>query len=820
MIIRTYLPKLLIGILIILGIACHDDKMIHLNQLEKIKTYPEKKGQNIEFASLSSREDFQDIESASKLEEYASAWLAWNIESVSNMNHPALLLGLCLSIDKVYWGETLLADFKLAEQNELNMSRLQHPILLLPSQDPNQILWIHVLRSQDTGLRPDCKKLSISSEIAAIREFLSFQAFEALTGTILLFLAILGSAIYLLRQQSIIASFCLFSFTVGGALLSLCQPVHFAFSGEPWIKHTGNSLVMMVPSTFFCFYYQVLGQRIAILRWMTILNCLPPLIGWYLIWQDKVKEFIQLRTLLYEFIPAQIGIALIFSIIRLRKATYPAGLLTQGLAILFLGSIIDLISKQFHWSFHHATAISLLIFMGFLLNYIFQIYIDKDQNSERDRFEHLQNYSKKLVQEINNRSQNLREKTEELEYSNQKLREKNILLSISHQRLEQLLLQKDGLLKKLAEIDRNNLPTILICLNILQDKKTKISVHKLSVEIYKLSSLLEPFVRLSQDIESLKGRSLWLLEPAHQLLMITKMALGGSRVDIQTFLNPEDFIQSLIIQAPQLALISCEFPTIIQVLQDQHPELPLILSSQVELSQHIELIEQYPGLCHIIQQSELDHAFTQKDFLITVSKIFSNDIFGLEKYLNWGVDVNEYIITSSNDRSLIIEMIETQLSKAGILRIHLENVILIADEMLMNAIYDAPVSHTTGKSKYNNLSRRTRVELEPSEYANLRFAFDGSMVAISISDPFGSLRRETFIRYLKSCFEGQLGNLDEHQHKGGGGTGLYQILSSSDLMVTNIRPGKKTEVIALVNVSGRVHSHRLHKSFHYFEEKQ
>lgn len=297
------------------------------------------------------------------------------------------------------------------------------------------------------------------------------------------------------------------------------------------------------------------------------------------------------------------------------------------------------------------------------------------------------------------------------------------------------------------------------------------------------------------------------------------MALGGSRVDIKSFLKPEEFTHALSQGQPDLAVISTDFDHIPKLLHNREPRIDTVLTSRQELSHHIGLLTEYPSFCHVIYQDDEERTFTQKNLLVTVTKILSNDIFGLEKYLNWGVDVKEYIITSSHNRAHFLEIVESELTKAGILTSHIRNASLITDEILMNAIYDAPVDRKTGQSKYNHLSRRVMIELEPTEYGKLRFAFDGSTIALSVDDPFGALKRETITRYLKSCFDGHFGKINEHEGKGGGGMGLFQIISTADLMITNIKPGERTEIIALIDVSGKSQAKKRHGSFHYFVEK-
>jgi len=138
---------------------------------------------------------------------------------------------------------------------------------------------------------------------------------------------------------------------------------------------------------------------------------------------------------------------------------------------------------------------------------------------------------------------------------------------------------------------------------------------------------------------------------------------------------------------------------------------------------------------------------------------------------------------------------------------------MIAEELLMNAIYDAPVD-SEGNMLYNHLPRSERVDLKPNEQGVFRYACDGLLVAVSTEDPFGAFDRQTILNYLESCYAGRAGELNED--KGGAGLGLFQIIETSDLVVFNVRSEIKTEVISIINLDPN--KSRLEKttSFHYF----
>lgn len=100
------------------------------------------------------------------------------------------------------------------------------------------------------------------------------------------------------------------------------------------------------------------------------------------------------------------------------------------------------------------------------------------------------------------------------------------------------------------------------------------------------------------------------------------------------------------------------------------------------------------------------------------------------------------------------------------------------------------------------------------EQGILRYACDGLLMAVSVEDPFGSFHRETILKYLESNYEGRAGILQEE--KGGAGRGLFLIIETADLVVFNINPNIRTEVIAIFNIDPEKSKTGKFTSFHYF----
>ena len=248
------------------------------------------------------------------------------------------------------------------------------------------------------------------------------------------------------------------------------------------------------------------------------------------------------------------------------------------------------------------------------------------------------------------------------------------------------------------------------------------------------------------------------------------------------------------------------------------------ISTDPSVSTHPVLISDSTNkalLLHLLQSPFLHHLVAKTDppdyreLLVTFSKLFTNDIFGLEKYLPWGVKPRTFIVRRSGEKTLIIDALQLFADSLGISD-RLTNVAAgVADEFLMNAIYNAPVRDGAVRP-YATLPRTVPVELEKKEAARFQYASDGQYLYMAIRDRFGSLRSKTVIDYLTRCYSK---GTDQIEVKAGGaGMGLYMIVESLNKVIINLRERVGTEMIGMMEIVGSYRDYaRRPKSFHLFE---
>jgi len=183
----------------------------------------------------------------------------------------------------------------------------------------------------------------------------------------------------------------------------------------------------------------------------------------------------------------------------------------------------------------------------------------------------------------------------------------------------------------------------------------------------------------------------------------------------------------------------------------------------------------------------------ETELIVTCQKLYARDIFGLEKYITtWGVQIHDHVVRNTADKRNAIRSLQAYLQALDSFTSIDSAVVWVADELLMNAMFDAPRDEH-GNAKYINRDRG-HLELEPNEAVTLRYCCDGRYFALSVTDPFGSLDRGVMLKYLNRCLGGDVA-MEERQ--AGAGLGLYIVFNSITQLAFNIEPGKATEVVAL-----------------------
>jgi hypothetical protein len=202
------------------------------------------------------------------------------------------------------------------------------------------------------------------------------------------------------------------------------------------------------------------------------------------------------------------------------------------------------------------------------------------------------------------------------------------------------------------------------------------------------------------------------------------------------------------------------------------------------------------------------------DLKVTVGKLLHRDIFGLEKYLPWASEPRCFRLGSSVQKAEVLDLAEAYAQSVGAHPRLVTQFCGVADELITNGIFNAPLD-ARGQPRFRHVDRSAEVVLEPGEELEVKLTSDGKRLGISASDPFGSLEPERVLDYVAKGLRKGDDQIDEKV--GGAGLGLYFVFNSLSHFVVNISPGKRTEVIGLLDVRGSFrHFASRQKSFNIF----
>lgn len=235
----------------------------------------------------------------------------------------------------------------------------------------------------------------------------------------------------------------------------------------------------------------------------------------------------------------------------------------------------------------------------------------------------------------------------------------------------------------------------------------------------------------------------------------------------------------------------------------QNPSCPVIVTLPSSQKGDLVRLFSYAAVTNIIPDAS--DAFSN-ELIVTAQKILKNDIFGFEKYLTWGLPRHDYLVHNTTQYHGVMRELSRYLHGLGVNSRLIALACGVADELFMNALQSAPGDDDV---------RGRDVELAPEQAVVCTFTCDGRYLGLCVTDPFGRLELTTVRDYLRKCFAGGPNQVDTKLR--GGGLGFYTAFQSLNHLVINIAPGRSTEIIGLLDISGSYRDYALQpKSFNVF----
>lgn len=168
---------------------------------------------------------------------------------------------------------------------------------------------------------------------------------------------------------------------------------------------------------------------------------------------------------------------------------------------------------------------------------------------------------------------------------------------------------------------------------------------------------------------------------------------------------------------------------------------------------------------------------------------------GLSGLLDADAEISVAVLKNSGDRKPLLERAEEFLSSKTEFPPRVASVVLNAvDELLMNAIFDAPTDEF-GEQKLSKTSRNSRLSLPRGREVEVQFGMDSEYVGFTTTDRFGSLVKEKLFSCILRDTETKSYEIDSTRANAGLGLSLVFRNGGSLFFVT--KPGERTDVTVL-----------------------
>ncbi|HUQ04354.1 MAG TPA: hypothetical protein VM261_17765 [Kofleriaceae bacterium] len=189
---------------------------------------------------------------------------------------------------------------------------------------------------------------------------------------------------------------------------------------------------------------------------------------------------------------------------------------------------------------------------------------------------------------------------------------------------------------------------------------------------------------------------------------------------------------------------------------------------------------------HVIVGEELD-----RGVFVTAQKLLTGDIFGIEKYLPEGTPVHYVRLRDFEGRGKALDTVLAYAEEAKMRRQVRSAIGSVCEELLMNALYDAPVDEN-GNQIFAEVDPHDRTKSRSPRPVSIRYAATESQFAVAVRDRFGRLAKNTILAYIDKCLHSPV-QIDRKTY--GAGLGLYLVANAAASYLCNVAYGIATEVV-------------------------
>src|SRR6185295_12028559 len=165
--------------------------------------------------------------------------------------------------------------------------------------------------------------------------------------------------------------------------------------------------------------------------------------------------------------------------------------------------------------------------------------------------------------------------------------------------------------------------------------------------------------------------------------------------------------------------------------------------------------------------------------------------FGVSRYFAKGTAIQKINLKRSSHKNAAVEALNSFLTKRGVTSRLAQLAAQATDEMIMNAVFDAPVD-ALGRRVRKEMDRNLDFELRPEKGVDIEIACGDEYTGICVADAYGSFQRSLLMGLLKKDYAERAYVVRAEER--GAGLGVHGLIQAGLSILFVCRAGRRTEV--------------------------
>ena len=227
-----------------------------------------------------------------------------------------------------------------------------------------------------------------------------------------------------------------------------------------------------------------------------------------------------------------------------------------------------------------------------------------------------------------------------------------------------------------------------------------------------------------------------------------------------------------------------------ELLKEKVAPARLVVVSRRPLSDYAALLKGGPP----VQQHIFDRY--SPTLMHLLSRLIAGNFYSvrldLSSFFPDGAEGHKIIIKQSRHRKAAVEAMQTFFIKKGVTKRLARIVAQAADELLMNAIFNAPHS-SSGQATRRYLARTADFRFGHQEQVELEILASDEYIGLCVSDQYGAFPRDTFVKLLQTTYRQE--GFKTKSENSSSGLGVLGMLESGLSIFYLSKPKARTDAM-------------------------